>query len=91
MQVTISQITDELHKAFHLFNAKWFDDSLPTPAITIQSNARRKQSMGWCSVKPVWGDKSGAYRLYEINLSAEFLDLDFHETMDTLLHEMVHL
>ena len=29
--------------------------------------------------------------MYEINISAEYIDMDFFETMDTLLHEMIHL
>lgn len=29
--------------------------------------------------------------MYEINLSAEYIDVSFIETMDTLMHEMVHL
>lgn len=89
--VYIDQITQELHKAFHLFNKHYFNNVLPTPAITIQSSGHKRNSMGWCTVVPVWGDKSGKIKMYEINLSAEFLDLDFFETMDTLLHEMVHL
>lgn len=31
------------------------------------------------------------HKMFEINLTPEFLDLDFYETMDTLMHEMVHL
>lgn len=89
--VNIEVITQELHKAFSLFNKRYFDNKLPTTAITIQSSGHKRNTMGWCTVKPVWGDKEGRLKMYEINLSAEFLDLDFHETMDTLLHEMIHL
>lgn len=87
----INRVTNELHKAFHLFNDKYFDGKLPTPAITIQSTRHERKTMGWCTTVPVWGDKVGNIKMYEINLSAEFLDLSFLETMDTLLHEMVHL
>ncbi|MBK5441792.1 hypothetical protein JFU13_01755 [Peribacillus sp. TH24] len=31
------------------------------------------------------------HKMFEINLTPEFLDLDIYETMDTLMHEMVHL
>ncbi|MBC1890046.1 SprT family zinc-dependent metalloprotease [Listeria booriae] len=89
--VTIESVTQELHKAFQLFNNTWFDGKLPVPAITIQSNGHKRLSMGWCSVNPVWGTKDGSQQMYEINLSAEFLADDFFEVMDTLLHEMVHL
>lgn len=47
--------------------------------------------MGWCTVKPIWRDRSGSMKKYEINISAEFLNIEFYETMTTLLHEMVHL
>ena len=89
--VTIDTMTKELHKAFHLLNNLFFENKLPTPAITIQSSAHQKLSMGWCTVNQVWRDKEGKTKMYEINISAEYLDLDFFETMDTLMHEMVHL
>lgn len=89
--ITISDIVAELHKVFDLFNETYFDGSLPPTAITIQSNGKRKHTMGWCTTRPVWGTEDGSVQMYEINLSAEFMDHDFFETMDTMLHEMVHL
>ncbi|MEK4306915.1 SprT-like domain-containing protein [Oceanobacillus sp. FSL K6-0251] len=89
--VTIDRVSSELYKAFDLFNQKYFENKLPITAITIQSSGHKRNSMGWCTTNEVWGNKEGNIKMYEINLSAEFLDLDFHETMDTLLHEMVHL
>lgn len=89
--VTIESVTQELHKAFNLFNDAFFEGTLPVTAITIQSSGHRRLSMGWCSMKPVWGTKDASQQMYEINLSAEFLADDFFEVMDTLLHEMVHL
>lgn len=82
--------TNELHNAFKRLNETFFNGELPEPAITIQTSGKRK-AMGWCTTKEVWGDREGKIKLYEINIAAEFLDLDFFETMDTLLHEMVHL
>ncbi len=90
-EITIEKITSELHKAYDIINKHFFNSELPVIAITIQSDARRKLTMGWCTTKEVWGDKEGKIKMYEINLTPEFLDLDFHETMDTLMHEMVHL
>ncbi|MGG4106727.1 SprT-like domain-containing protein [Paenibacillus lautus] len=89
--ITISDIVEELHKVFDLFNKAYFNEMLPPTAITIQSNGNRKLSMGWCTTKPVWGNEDGSIQMYEINLSAEFMNQDFFETMDTMLHEMVHL
>lgn len=81
----------ELHVAFRKLNEEFFDNELVEPAITIQSNGKRKATMGWCSNKEVWSDKEGLIKKYELNISAEYLDYDFMETMDTMLHEMVHL
>ena len=91
MMTTINAVTQELHKAFDLFNERFFENKLPTPAITIQTSRHNKLSMGWCSVHPIWSDKKGETKRYEINISAEYIDQDFFETMDTLMHEMVHL
>lgn len=88
---TINAVTHELHKAFELFNERFFENKLPIPAITIQTSRHNKLSMGWCSVYPIWSDKKGENKRYEINISAEYVDQDFFETMDTLMHEMVHL
>lgn len=90
-QITIEAITHELHKAFNIFNEKYFNKELPETAITIQSSSHQRQAMGWCTTSKVWGDRAGKIQMYEINISAEYLDLDFFETMDTLLHEMIHL
>lgn len=87
----IKLMTEELHKAFKIINEKYFENQIPLPAITIQSHGNRTLSMGWCTSSPIWGDKEGKQRMYEINLSAEFIDVSFVETMDTLMHEMVHL
>ncbi|GAB6483173.1 SprT-like domain-containing protein [Bacillus tropicus] len=81
---------DELHVAFKKLNTAFFEGDLPEPAITIQSS-RKRRAMGWCSSKEVWSDKDGTIKKYELNISAEYLDHDFMETMDTMLHEMVHL
>lgn len=87
----IHKMTEELHKAFSILNKRFFENQIPLPAITIQSHGNRSLSMGWCTTKEVWGDKTGKQKMYEINLSAEFIDVSFVETMDTLMHEMVHL
>lgn len=86
----IELMTIELHKAFNFINNRFYNNELPMPAITIQSSGKR-MAMGWCTTAPVWGDKEGNQKMYEINLSAEYIDVSFIETMDTLMHEMVHL
>lgn len=89
--ITIEEITRELHKAFIIFNDFYFNNELPLTAITVQSSSHQRNAMGWCTTRPVWGDREGKIQMYEINISAEYIDLDFFETMDTLLHEMIHL
>lgn len=86
----IKVATDELHKAFALLNQTFFDNELPEPAITIQTSGKRL-AMGWCTTREIWHDKEGKIKKYELNISAEYLNIDFLETMDTIMHEMVHL
>ncbi|MED2935299.1 SprT-like domain-containing protein [Bacillus wiedmannii] len=89
--ITIDKINAELYRAYNIFNHHFFEGTLPSAAITIQSSYHHKLAMGWCTTKEIWGDKEGNNKLYEINISAEYIDYEFYETMDTLLHEMVHL
>ncbi|MGH0533367.1 SprT-like domain-containing protein [Bacillus paranthracis] len=89
--ITIDKINSELYKAYNLFNQRFFEAKLPPAAITIQSSIHHKLAMGWCTTKEIWSDKEGKNKLYEINISAEYIDYEFYETMDTLMHEMVHL
>lgn len=81
---------DELHIAYSMLNQEFFDGALPEAAITIQTKGKR-MAMGWCTTKEVWISDDQSVSLYEINISAEFLNVPFMETMNTLLHEMVHL
>lgn len=88
--VNIQAATEELHRAFRCLNTAFFNRELPEPAITIQTGGKRS-TMGWCSRTPIWSDSEGEIQLYELNIAAEYLNIDFYETMDTMLHEMVHL
>ncbi|MBA9086485.1 hypothetical protein FHR92_002963 [Fontibacillus solani] len=90
MMINIESATEELHRAFRFLNKGFFSNNLPEPAITIQTGGKRS-TMGWCSPEPIWLDAEGKIKMYEINIAAEFLNIDFFETMDTMLHEMVHL
>ncbi|TVX85639.1 SprT-like domain-containing protein [Paenibacillus agilis] len=88
--ITIERVTEELHAAFRCLNKEFFNTALPEPAITIQSGGKRL-TMGWCTTKPIWRDNDAKIKMYEINIAAEYLNIEFYETMDTMLHEMVHL
>lgn len=83
---TISQATAYLEKIFATLNRDKFNGELPSPMVTIQSN---KDTMGHCTMCQVWQSADGGQ--WEINLSAEYLNLSINDTVDTLLHEMVHL
>jgi len=56
--------------------------------VTIQTRGKH-QAYGWCSTAELWRDEEGG--AYEINLSAEFTDRPLSDTLQTLIHEMVHL
>ena len=86
----IKTAVDELHDLYNKLNEELFGGDLPEVALTIQSKGKRN-SMGWFTVGKVWNDKSGEVQLHEINISAEYLNVSVWETVDTLMHEMVHL
>jgi hypothetical protein len=88
--MNIKTTVDELHRAFDLLNKEFFEGKLPEPAITVQTRGKRL-SMGWVTSKPVWADREGKVKKYELNISAEYLNLPLLETIDTMMHEMVHL
>lgn len=90
MKPNIKLAINELHRAFHELNNKYYFGKLPEPAILIQNAGNRKNVLGWCTVNPIWEDTAGAKK-YEINLVAEYLNRGTHAVMTTLLHEMVHL
>lgn len=46
--------TKMLEKMFDIFNEKYFNGELNDVALTIQSQGRRKLTLGWCSVKEAW-------------------------------------
>jgi hypothetical protein len=83
-----------LYSIFIKLNKQKFENKLPIPIITIQSHKVQKQIkgsaiMGWCSVHPIWQQENNTQ--YEINLTAEFVNRNIYEIVETLLHEMVHL
>lgn len=88
--MVIKTAIDELHDLFNKLNAEFFGGELPEVALTIQSKGKRN-SMGWFTTGKVWNDKAGEVQLHEINIAAEYLNVSVWETIDTLMHEMVHL
>lgn len=91
MSANIKTAITELHSAFHHLNQAFFNDSLPEPAILIQSAGNKKNVLGWCTVNQVWVNATTQETRYEINIVAEKLNRQVHKVSATLLHEMVHL
>lgn len=92
MSSTIEIAIEELHKGFALLNDHMFQSSLPLPAILIQNQGTRTRNiLGWCTIDKIWADKEKTIQLFEINITAEYLNRNVTDIMATMLHEMVHL
>ena len=82
----MSRAVSQLEHIYNSLNADFFAGELPTPIITVQS---KPGTMGHCSVSKIWQRKED--KTYELNIAAEVLNYPIEETLDTMLHEMVHL
>lgn len=82
----MSRAVSQLEHIYNSLNTDFFDAALPVPIITVQS---KPGSYGHCTASKVWKRKDG--EAYELNIAAEVLDYPIEETLDTMLHEMVHL
>lgn len=82
----MSRAVSQLEHIYNTLNADFFDNSLPVPIITVQS---KPGTCGHCSVAKVWQRPDGS--TYELNIAAEVLNYAIEETLDTMIHEMVHL
>ena len=89
-EASLKPVIDELETLFSKFNARFFENKLESPVITV-SQGHTRGAYGWCTSWKAWqnGTKEGGF--YEINLCAEYLNRPYEETCGTLLHEMVHL
>ena len=82
----MSRAVSQLEHIYNSLNADFFAGELPMPIITVQS---KPGTMGHCSVSKIWQRKDD--KTYELNIAAEVLNYPIEETLDTMLHEMVHL
>lgn len=82
----MSRAVGQLEKMYNCLNGDFFGGALPVPIITVQS---KPGTMGHCTVAKVW--RKPDEDTYELNIAAEVLDYPIEETLDTILHEMVHL
>lgn len=83
----MSRAVSQLEHIYNALNADFFEGALPVPIITVQS---KPGTMGHCSVAKIWR-RSEDDRTYELNIAAEVLSYPIEETLDTMIHEMVHL
>ncbi len=82
----MSRAVSQLEHIYNTLNTDFFDGALPVPIITVQS---QPGTMGHASVAKIW--RRGEDNTYELNIAAEVLDYEIENTIDSMLHEMVHL
>lgn len=83
----MSRAVSQLEYIYNALNTDFFaGEPLPVPIITVQS---KPGTYGHCTTAKVWQRKDGG--AYELNIAAEVLNYPIEETLDTMLHEMVHL
>lgn len=82
----MSRAVGQLEKIYSHLNEDFFSEALPVPIITVQS---KPGTYGHCSVSKIWQRKDGS--TYELNIAAEVLNYPIEDTLDTMIHEMVHL
>ena len=81
-----NRVAGYLVKIYNLLNAKFFENELPTPTITIQSTPR---AYGHFSLRDdAW--TSAISNMHEINIGAGTLARPIEEVVSTLQHECVH-
>ena len=78
-----------LSKMYDFFNEKLFCSELEKPVITISPDEKNK-AYGWITREKLWKENENDEGMYEINISAQFLNRSISETAATLIHEMCH-
>ncbi|WP_433939846.1 hypothetical protein [Paenibacillus lautus] len=51
----------------------------------------KRSTKVWLTNVPIWRKKEGDIKKYEINISAEYLNIGYLETILIILHQMIHL
>lgn len=82
----IQRTTNYLVKVFKAVNERYFDNSLETPTITIQSSVG---AYGHITTSKVWNNNGTP--TYELNIGAETLNRPIENVVATMIHESVHL
>ena len=82
-----NRVAGYLNKLFDLLNARYFENTLTRPTITIQSTPRVYGH--FTPREDTWISVNGCS--HEINLGAGTLARPIEDVCATLLHEMIHL
>lgn len=82
----MSRAVSQLEHIYNALNSDFFGGTLPLPIITVQS---KPGTYGHFTPGKVW--QKPDENTYELNIAAEVLNYPIEETIDTMLHEMVHL
>lgn len=82
----MSRAVSQLEHIYNSLNADFWNGELPQVIITVQS---KPGTYGHSSRAKVWQRKED--QLYELNFAAEVLSYPIEDTVDTCLHEMVHI
>lgn len=83
---TYNRAAGYLNKIFDLLNAKYFENALSRPIITIQSTPK---AYGHYTLYDAWS-VDGEKGMREINIGAGTLSRPIENIVTTLLHEMIH-
>lgn len=92
MAIGVKQYQDTINyisEMYDFFNEKLFGGELIKPVITISPDEKNK-AYGWITRDKLWKENENDEGMYEINLSAQFLNRSIPETASTLIHEMCH-
>lgn len=84
--VKTSRTAGYLEKIFRAVNARYFNNELEEPIITIQSTPK---AYGHVTVARAW--QRGDTTRHELNIGAGTLDRPIENVVATLIHECVHI
>ncbi len=92
MAIGVKQYQDTINyisAMYDFFNEKLFNGELIKPVLTINPDEKNK-AYGWITRDKLWKKDKNDEGMYEINLSAQFLNRPISEIASTLIHEMCH-
>ena len=84
-EASLKPVIAELETLFSRFNARFFENKLESPVITVSPDHTRG-AYGWCTSLKAWqnGAKEGGF--YEVNLCAEYLNRPYEELRNLRKH-----